>query len=96
MNPWQTTNKLPYDSSDDNDDDDDMDIEDADDNGIKTNKPTSHLDGLFFFHPDDPELANRINGEMFLQTVELFREVGRAVLLCSVILFIFFFLCFLQ
>ena len=63
-NPWQTTAKLPYDSSGDDDDDDgdDMHVEDAD--GDQSSKSTSHLDELFFFHPDDPELANRINGEL--------------------------------
>lgn len=65
-NPWQTTTKLPYDSSDENEDGDDMDIENAVDNDIQSSKSTSHLDELFFFHPDDPKLANRINGEMSL------------------------------
>jgi len=65
-NPWQTTAKLPYDSSGDDDDDDDgddMHVEDTD--GDQSSKSTSHLDELFFFHPDDPKLANRINGELF-------------------------------
>ena len=65
--PWQTTAKLPYDSSGDDDDDDDgddMHVEDTD--GDQSSKSTSHLDELFFFHPDDSELANRINGELLL------------------------------
>lgn len=72
-NPWQPATKLPYDSSDDNDDDDGdvMDFEDTVDNGSQSSKATSQLDELFFFHPDDSELANRINGEVFLSVVEL-------------------------
>ena len=64
-NPWQPAAKLPYDSSDDNDEDDghDMDFESA---GLQAVKATSQLDELFFFHPDDPELANRINGKVAL------------------------------
>ena len=62
-NPWQTASKLPYDSSDDNDED--MDSEDAVDDGTQSSKSTSHLDELFFFHPNDPKLANRINGKLF-------------------------------
>ncbi|XP_078355768.1 uncharacterized protein LOC144640533 [Oculina patagonica] len=62
-NPWQSATKLPYDSSDDDDDDDDKDVVGAVDNGIQSNKSTSHLEELFFFHPDDPELANRINDQ---------------------------------
>ena len=65
-NPWQATAGLPYDSSDDNDDGDDDNtvVEDAD--GDAPSKSTSQLDDLFFFHPDDPELENRINGELRL------------------------------
>ncbi|XP_078372062.1 uncharacterized protein LOC144655647 [Oculina patagonica] len=62
-NPWQSATKLPYDSSDDDDDDDDKDVVGAVDNGIQSSKSTSHLEELFFFHPDDPELANRINDQ---------------------------------
>jgi len=70
-NPWQTTAKLPYDSSGDDDDDDDgddMHVEDTD--GDQSSKSTSHLDALFFFHPDDPKLANRINDQVepFMRT----------------------------
>ena len=72
-NPWQAATKLPYDSSDDNDDGDDdngegMEFQEAVSNDDQSNKSTSQLDELFFFHPDDLDLANRINGEMFLQS----------------------------
>lgn len=68
-NPWQPTAKLPYDSSDD-DDDDDGDNVDFEGSGLQSGKATSQLDELFFFHPDDPELANRINDqeEPFMRT----------------------------
>lgn len=88
-NPWQTTTKLPYDSSDENEDGDDVDFEDAAvHNDIQSSKSTSHLDELFFFHPDDPKLANRINGEMsqMNKLLNCFGEVNRAVLLYLVIL----------
>ncbi|KAJ7392948.1 nucleolar protein 8 [Desmophyllum pertusum] len=69
-NPWQAATKLPYDSSDDNDDgdgDDDngegMEFQEAVSNDDQSNKSTSQLDELFFFHPDDPDLANRINDQ---------------------------------
>lgn len=61
-NHWQSATKLPYDSSDDNDDDDGDDV-DFGGTGRQSGKATSQLDELFFFHPDDPELANRINGK---------------------------------
>lgn len=78
-NPWQATPKLPYDSSDD-DDDDDNDDKDNDygsgDNaelndsvgsdGIALSKISLAPDELFFFHPDDPILANRIDGEIYV------------------------------
>ena len=78
-NPWQATPKLPYDSSDD-DDDDDNDDKDNDygsgDNaelnnsvgsdGIALSKISLAPDELFFFHPDDPILANRIDGEIYI------------------------------
>ena len=64
-NPWQPTAKLPYDSSDDDDDDDGDDV-DFEGTGFQSGKATSQLDELFFFHPDDPELANRINGKVTL------------------------------
>ena len=64
-NPWQPAAKLPYDSSDDNDDDDGDDA-DFENSGLQAVKATSQLDELFFFHPDDPELANRINGKVTL------------------------------
>lgn len=63
-NPWQPTAKLPYDSSDDDDDGDGVDFEGT--GGLQSGKATSQLDELFFFHPDDPELANRINGKVTL------------------------------
>jgi len=77
-NPWQPATKLPYDSSDDNDDDDgdDMDFEAT---GIQSGKATSQLDELFFFHPDNPELANRINGRMTLTFDELLRVLERVM-----------------
>lgn len=77
-NPWQPATKLPYDSSDDNDDDDgdDMDFEAT---GIQFGKATSQLDELFFFHPDNPELANRINGRMILTFDELLRVLERVM-----------------
>ena len=72
-NPWQTT-QLPYDSSDDNDDDgDDIVLGEAVGNDNPSNKLSSQLDELFFFHPDDPELENRINGELLIQVVLAFR-----------------------
>ena len=74
-NPWQSATKLPYDSSDDNDDDD-MDFEVT---GIQSAKATSQLDELFFFHPDDPELANRINGRVILTIVEFLWVLVRVV-----------------
>lgn len=69
-NPWQTTSKLPYDSSGDSDDDDDDDdkmvVDDAVNAGDPAIKLSSQLDELFFFHPGDPGLTNRINGELLL------------------------------
>lgn len=70
-NPWQPTAKLPYDSSDDDDDDDAGDDVDFEGIGLQSGKATSQLDELFFFHPGDPELENRINGKVTLN-VELF------------------------
>jgi len=66
-NPWQTT-QLPYDSSSDSDDYNEkgMDIDDASGNGDTLNKSTFQLKELFFFHADDPELVNRINGKLSL------------------------------
>lgn len=77
-NPWQPATKLPYDSSDDNDDDDsdDMDFEAT---GVQSGKATSQLDELFFFHSDDPKLANRINGRMILSFDELLRVLERVM-----------------
>ena len=75
-NPWQPATKLPYDSSDDNDDDD------SDDDAfspVKSGKATSQLDELFFFHSDDPKLANRINGRMILSFDELLRVLERVM-----------------
>lgn len=78
-NPWQVTPKLPYDSSDD-DDKDDTD-NDSDDNtelnysvgsgAIGLGETSSPPDELFFFHPDDPILANRIDDREapFMRTV---------------------------
>ena len=65
-NPWQATPKLRYDSSDDDGDesDDDIELNDTVHTGINPSNSTSQLDELFFFHPDDPILANRINGEI--------------------------------
>lgn len=84
-NPWQPTTKLPYDSSDDNDDDDgdDMDYQAT---GIQSGKATSQLNELFFFHPDDPELANRINGRMILTFVELLRVLASGIVKGDVVL----------
>ena len=69
-NPWQTASKLPHDSSGDSDDDDDGDDDDddmaVDDAGDQAIKMSSQLDELFFFHPSDPQLANRIDGELLL------------------------------
>lgn len=66
-NPWQTT-QLPYDSSSDSDDynEEGMGIDDAAGNGGTLNKSTFQLKELFFFHADDPELENRINGKLSL------------------------------
>ena len=66
-NPWQTT-QLPYDSSSDSDDynEEGMDIDDATGNGDTLNKSIFQLKELFFFHADDPELENRINGKLSL------------------------------
>lgn len=66
-NPWQTT-QLPYDSSSDSDDynEEDMGIDAATGNGDTSNKSTFQLKELFFFHADDPELENRINGKLSL------------------------------
>ena len=76
-NPWPPASNLPYDSSDDNDDDDDdVDFEGT---GLQFGKATSQLDELFFFHPDDPELANRINGKVILTIAELLRVLVRVV-----------------
>ena len=78
-NPWQAAPKLPYDSSDDDDDDDNDDkdndygsIDNAELNdsvgsdGIALSKISLAPDELFFFHPDDPILANRIDGEIYM------------------------------
>ena len=67
-NPWQTTSKLPYDSSGDSDDgdDDDMVVDDTVNAGDPAIKFSSQLDELFFFHSGDPGLTNRINGELLL------------------------------
>lgn len=62
-NPWQPTAKLPYDSSDDDDGDDAGDDVDFEGIGLQSGKATSQLDELFFFHPGDPELENRINDQ---------------------------------
>lgn len=66
-NPWQTT-QLPYDSSSDSDDynEVDMGIDAATGNGDTLNKSTFQLKELFFFHADDSELENRINGKLSL------------------------------
>lgn len=66
-NPWQTTH-LPYDSSSDSDDynEEGMGFDDAAGNGGTLNKSTFQLKELFFFHADDPELENRINGKLSL------------------------------
>lgn len=73
-NPWQITPKLPYDSSDDDDEDDtDNDYVSNDktklndsvgSGGIGLSETSSPPDELFFFHPHDPILANRIDGEI--------------------------------
>lgn len=64
-NPWQPALKLPYDSSDDNEEDGDDMIADAsvspEDQPVMSSKP---LEELFFFHPDDPQLTNRINDDI--------------------------------
>lgn len=64
-NPWQPALKLPYDSSDDNEEDGDDMIADAfvspDDQPVMSSKP---LEELFFFHPDDSQLTNRINDDI--------------------------------
>ena len=43
-----------------------MGIDDAAGNGGTLNKSTFQLKELFFFHADDPELENRINGKLSL------------------------------
>ena len=80
-NPWQATPKLRYDSSDDDGDesDDDMELNDTVDTDINPSKSTSQLDELFFFHPDDPVLANRINGEIYVLLKKLLRGGCRVV-----------------
>lgn len=85
-NPWQATPKLRYDSSDDDGDEsgDDMELNDTVDTGINPCKSTSQLDKLFFFHPDDPVLANRINGEIYALLKNFFgKGVGSLTLACS-------------
>ena len=77
-NPWQPTTKLPYDSSDDDDGDEGDDV-DFDGAGHQSDKATSQLDELFFFHPGDPELENRINGKA-TQIVEFFGYLSVAVI----------------
>ncbi|XP_022787227.1 nucleolar protein 8-like [Stylophora pistillata] len=80
-NPWQATPKLPYDSSDDDDKDDTDNDYDSDDNtelnysvgsgAIGLGETSSPPDELFFFHPDDSILANRIDDREapFMRTV---------------------------
>lgn len=70
-NPFQSALRLPYDSSAESEEDgeDDM-IADttvsSEGQPFNSSKP---FDEMFFFHPGDPQLVNRINGEFASFTI---------------------------
>ena len=68
--PW-AAQPLPYDSSSDEGDveiaDDDDDGDDVDMDSVDNNQWVFPKDELFFFHVGDQNLANRLNGNFFVE-----------------------------
>ena len=70
-NPFQTALQLPYDSSGESEEDGEEDM--IADTAVSSESQPFYssipFDEMFFFHPGDPQLVNRINGEFASFTI---------------------------